>query len=487
MAKDISRNLKTSIILCSFLVVLFSVQYTKLGVPGTIYGPYNFGHVTDPYNVEYINEFLTTQNYVSEQHKKSLFYISLINIIQSITAVHYDWYQIPGLFIILLLVFAWISPFKLKLRSLITFAAIAGPVGIIGYTYVFNRAAIDIILFFTCFLLLSIAYRSSSNSIPPTIILFTFSLIIWINHYSFWPFFFFCTVVLVILKYRSETKMRILSQFAVLFSPFLLYAFPSNIFTRSLVVLSTIDLSFESIFSAKSNTIPDQATIVTGISNVEPDWIILVTYGSYILPLTLASLVWFYTLFATHHPINRDFLDKFLYSSEFRPIFIATSLGFILTSTLYIAIGFSYRILIFWPIIIPLFFRDIKQSTDRLYNNINKKDRLLNKNHISTIITFLVILIVLIHLFPIFIPNYNIIDRSPNAPSEQQLSSSRFAEYANSEKPIYTDLLHASVIIIDTEKRYLRVGEAVTLSNGSIALDQTAAVLYDPFSKEGNK
>ncbi|NLV11586.1 hypothetical protein GOC74_16795 [Halomicrobium mukohataei] len=411
---------------------------------------------------------------------------SFIRIVQELLDRRLVWKSIPSAVFFIPAVFVLLRRARSEIRIVGVFASIAGPLLAISYTFVFQRYLINILATYT-FLILIITYNDSNRSLPIISISTLLSVVIWLNHYSYW--IFFAMIVFFLISVRSINEKRLKLPFIIpIFAPIIIYPSPVGAYlsvlpTLGFVVSELLSGDLTSILDiSKGTTISNPAMTIESAQS-EPSWYSPVLHLLYIFPLSLLILCWIYINKKKINSENGGFTEFLGFYDSERQIFWAVSASFLCTSVLYIIIGYSFRILTLWPIVFPIFLNDLWRGFQ--ISPLPKGSLYSQSQKTVAVIIIAVVIISTLHIGVIFPVQYVNDDRASKA-SEEQIAGSQFAEYISMNDKIYTDLLHKSVILIEVNNRMAITGRGASVDDGFAQVDQNIAVLYDSyFYQEG--
>jgi len=348
---------RTRLILWIIASLIYVLIYFGVGGPSRLFSVYSFGFLEDP------SRFLSSPNtsvsdYVSSMHELSPLWVTYIDILQTVTGEYDIWrYLIPTPLIITILSLAVLNNVRARYKWIISLAIVAGPLGIIGYSFVFARDAIDIILMITFLLILRTSLRRDRDY---HFSIFTaFSFIFWLHHYTFWPMFAATVGVLTVLSHWHTGATIKYSSLVSIFTPFFIYDVVATIYFGSLSTLiallreGTSDLItvITTFYYGQFISIPTGSVIVPGPEGPHPAWMPEMLYLAYIIPLTAILLV---VLWEYKSKI-RMLLSGQVAGGLSTPslLFIAVVVGATATTGIYIIRGYLYRVFVFWPVVLP--------------------------------------------------------------------------------------------------------------------------------------
>jgi hypothetical protein len=193
--------------------------------------PYLFGFILEPSEIAY-NPDLSLHYYLGQMHKQSIVFVVFSEIMQEVSGTFVSWFYIPGALIVSILCLALYRSVDFNHRLAVGAVAVVGPPGLFGYIFVLSRDFIDIALILTWLLAIRTIIKRDLNRIS-FLTTMVFSVLLWLNHYSFWPLFAIAVVVASILL-KELHPVNILG----LLFPFALYAAPARIFIASGALLS---------------------------------------------------------------------------------------------------------------------------------------------------------------------------------------------------------------------------------------------------------
>lgn len=455
------------IVTCSAVVVLIFI-YVSNGFPSTYLGPYRYAFLVNEFRIP--NQESRLVNYFLNQNSQSPLYMAFADVMQISTGEKSSWLALPAVSITGLCIVALIRPAKSIYPGLVALVAIGGPVT--GLRYGFIRGALDIIFTFGFTLLLFAAIRQGNRRL----IVFTSafgSLIFWLHHYSYWPFFLtFAIVLLVLLRKFEMTFSKVVFPFLLI--PLGIYIIPFQIYGRAAI-------SAISLFQRPSLII-DQFLTFGGSQDVRnfpaytsvptqpnPEWTPFWLLG-YLLLVFGLGLVWIWVYRADMKLVLDGDWNR-LFRRPSRQFLTAVVVGMLLITPLYIFIGYFYRLATFWPVVITALGWD-------LHPELSEYDWQLRRT-VPTFITLVLLAGLLgLHLAPAVAPGFDQDQRAATRVSDQQSASAIYSgQFVPNEKPIHTDLLHASAAISQTDRRYYLTAYAAA-GAGRVGLGAAGLEMY---------
>lgn len=475
-----SQRTKLAIILVSlgFAVIYY---FTRGNV--SPHGPFTYRIIVDPASV---SEGPIKQE-LRNAFRRLPLWIAGIRSIQAIVDFDIRILKIPGIVFTSVLIYSCLQPLPKPRRIIVTFASIAGPLAAITYTFQFRRYYLNISIMLIFILLIFIFdERSLHNYFLPLIAVFTG--IMWWNHYTFWPFFAVFSFMYAFLSARVQSNSFIVV--ALIIAPLMLYLRPAEAYVRVLPALIAAILAFDisdpsSIFSLSKGQNPNVeffSHTIPSYPGTSPTWLSLTLHTLYLLPIILLCLVWICNNRGLLRFYHGRLSTRMNLHDTTRVVFLSAAVAFLTTSMIYVFIGFLFRVFTFWPIILPLFFRDLSKSFDTAPNSRRSAETievLINSKTLSRITVAALVLLSVLTLGPVF-PYEYIDEDQPAIANQQQIKSSEFIRYVPSERTIYTDLLHKSIIVYGGGHDDVVVGRGAAAENDMIGLDRNAAALYDP-------
>lgn len=450
-----------SILFLSSSLLFLTVRYEN------IYRPWSFGFLVSLSRKITVTGTTITQ-FIHEQREFSPAFIVFANMMTELLGSQ-KWLSLPGFAFIGLFPFAYLNRMDSEDKLLVTFAAIAGPLGAISYTIVPFRGWFDIVVIWTLILYLAVLERQHSGPRFFSITMGVASFILWIGHYSVWPFVFILSVIYSFTTFHQNQNIHApLSVPVFTIAAFVIHPAPAQIYIGKFVALLSIDPNqyIDTVLSGTITSIQgiDSSLIVNAPPERQPGWMPGLTYKLYAFPLLILGT-------GVSYLIGQNAITILTKRSVSYPIFMATITAFGLVSFLYVVAGYLFRTLFFWPIVIPVMVKAIYHHgsdvlSRRPIASINKRG-----------VMMIVVLIALVHVSPIVVPGY-FTDRSTVA-SPTQVAGSDFTDSIPREERVYTDLVHASTMILRTSHQNVQVGHAQTV-NDKTALSKDAAVLYQP-------
>jgi len=428
------------------------------------YGPWFYGYVTGPEEFIGLERMTSVESYVISMSDKSIIYRSLIETYEIVLGTNYTWVLLPvGAFVISIYAYSYFTDIQYKYRLLFVFATVAGPFGVILYTYSIGRDAVDLVLIFTFLSIVKISYKYNQRLFALSSIVFSF--IFWLLHYSFWPFFILTVMCIGILDVRDHYSSFVAAVVATV-SPLAIYAPPVFVFISSINSIKFRSLFAEESLQSKVRTL--EATSIDGLSdstvsvlqttNSEPPWMPEIQYILLFLLCVLLVTIWGYSALKVdkHYGVER----KLLFS---------LGIAFVGTTILYTVRGYLFRSVVFWPLVFPIFLNDLAEMT---ISNVNMEKQ-------EKLVISIVFLICLVQVIPVLIPGFYT-EKRPEIASNSQVMSSQFIENIERSSIVYTDLTHANAIVVETNHRYVHVGWGENLKNGSILVSKGVTVLNKP-------
>lgn len=457
-------------------VLLSAASFIYLLNTGTnhIYSPWDYGFHQPSFSYPGPGTSVPA-SFSQIKHSQSILYVEFSEIIRLTTGMGIEFLYLPGIVLITLLLAALLRDHQSKL--LLLFASIGGPLGAVSYFYNFRRDSFGIIYILTFLILYRYTYKKADLKWSGPILFFA-SLTIWLTHYTTWPFFAAMAIMLTIFNFNISIYSII--NIILIISPFTVYSLPAETATGIIPVLlsfSTSDIPslFSGLYVGQAKQIPQGWMVVNAPGSPSPSWLVPVTYLAYAIIIGSAVLIcvkpganWLYSLIRSTEDTN---------SFELK-MWISIVLATISTSIIYIIIGYLYRIAILWPLALPAGIYIMSQIISSHSTSIGQ---LVPSRKI---VLSVIILISLIHLVPLTVPGYYDPATRPGQPVTQQVESASWSSYAQ-DKPIYTDLSHANIGIIETNNRWYNTGYAASLPNGSVAIDNKNMVLFGMRNSEG--
>ncbi|RYJ08641.1 hypothetical protein ELS19_19345 [Halogeometricum borinquense] len=204
--------------------------------------------------------------------------------------------------------------------------------------------------------------------------------------------------------------------------------------------------------------LPPNPIYVEPIPEAQPTWLPEYQYIAYAIVVIAGGLFLLYQLYTQSVKLDREMR-----------LLIAVGLGAGVFAVLLVIRGYLYRSIIIWPLIMPLFLAVIDDKSPN--TSVNK-------------------LFVLVIVGSLLISNFSILAAQPYfnqfqntaSISEKQSQGSEFAKRVP-DGPIYTDLVHANEIVLDSPRKQVVVGYARSTGD-SIAIGENIQPLYGQW---GNK
>jgi len=415
---------------------------------------------------------LRIEAYIANQHRQSPLYISFVNVVQGVTGLTIWWLSVPAAAIIGISIVALLRNVPLLFRILVAAVAIGGPVN--GLSYSFGRHAIDLLLTYTFVVFVFVAVR---NKRPRLVGLAggIAALLLWLNHYSYWPFFIGFTVTLLVTLCYFNLKLRnIYVAIVLVFIPIGVYTFPFRTYIAATLSASALLAKPEKLLQqflifAGGQSASGSFDMYTDVPiQSTPSWVPLLQFG-YLLAVTMLCLFWLW--------VHRDDVFSFngwkrLLRKRSHQFLFAVVAGMLTVVPLYLAIGYVYRVFIFWPFIITALGYT-------LFSQLSGKGVKINKSYGSIIVVSLLVILFSLHLFPAMAPGYDQDKQAASRVNAEQHASAVFSgQYIPDDEPVYTDLLHASTAIVETDRRYYIGAYASVTADGRLGLSAGAVEMF---------
>lgn len=475
-----------------FLIAFTAIYFFTYG-NDLVHRQFTYQLVIDQYELSGNQQLLEPQKNIVGLWRKSPLYITQARILHNITGTRVGWRIAPGAIVFGLGLYAFLRSIPVHIRLVAIFASIAGPLAAISYTFTLQRTYTTTLLMITYVLI--IKYNIHRNSeLSLAVVTFLTSLVIWLTHYTFWIFFMVFVIVFQLHPLDTDNKKLTIpaSVIPVLIAPFTLWTGAARPYASILPALQyklrTASINnFDWLLHFRSDEVTGLGGLaVNGAAPPSPEYLGEVVYTLYFVSLAILVLGWAVTLFVSHRASDSPFylsLHKFTTNDV---LLTAASVSFVITGLIYIFIGYYSRVFTLWPVIIPIFTLSI---WERLHDIRSLGDNrrcirpFTRKNRGSIAVTLFLLSLVLIsaiHVVPVFYPEYTSAEQRAGIPNTEQLSSSSFATYASADTKIITDMLHSSMILIETDHRRVDFGSGVRLPGGKYSLDHEASALFDP-------
>lgn len=425
----------------------------------------------------------TTAEVVANYEAAQPIWIDYVRTLQHITGQSVTWIKLPSAGLIGVLVYAVLKPLQTRFRLLATFTSIAGPITTISYTFALRKYLINIGLVLSFLLIILAVDRQQENRYISVMMLFG-SVILWFNHYTFWPFFAIFAITYQLFKSFDKQKYASAAIATLLILlPFVLYERPSlayvSVVPALIVFLGAFDItspiaSINQLSKGQSAAPEKFDTFVASASGGDAPISLLALHLGYVLPIMGLVGLW---VIANYDSVPRRVRQGFIAlrpQTQTRTISYALAVAFGVTSVMYLVIGYKFRIMTFWPIVMPVFIRDLWISWD----GGPKLGQLISWESAKKVAVISLFGIALIHMGTIAPYDY-INSEQPSKASVQQVEGSEFASYIVNG-PIYTDLLHKSILVTERIHDSAIVGHGSQTPSGEVALNQKAALLFEP-------
>ena len=463
------RRLFGIIVLCTTSIVLFI--YHSHGFPSSVFGPYIYGFLVEPFTVPHSNP-LRIEAYIANQHRQSPLYISFVNVVQEMTGLTIWWLAVPAAAVIGISIIALLRNVPLLFRILVAIVAIGGPVN--GLSYSFGRNGLDILLTFTFVIFVFVTVR---NKRPRLVGLAggVAALVLWLNHYSYWPFFIGFAVTLLVIPHCFNLKSKnVYVAFVFLFVPIGVYTFPFRTYISATLSASALLAKPEKLLQqflifAGGQSASGSFEMYTNVpTQPSPDWVPFLMFG-YLIAVAMLCLFWLWV-----HRDDMFRLSRWKKLLRRRPyqFFFGVVAGLLTVVPLYLVIGYIYRVYVFWPLVITALGYT-------LFSQLSAKGKKLTQSYSGIIVVSLLVLLFSLHFFPAIAPGYDQDKQAASRVNAEQHASAEFSgQYIPNDKPVYTDLIHASTAIIETDRRYYVGAYASVTAEERLGLGSGAVEMF---------
>lgn len=402
------------------------------------------------------------------------FVSSYFDIIQDVTLLSWEWIALPSVILLFFLILSIMSEFPLSNRIFVATAALGGPVAIIPHIFSFRRDSIDLILIFT---MIYILYNRGQSERVFYSIAFVFSYLLWLNHYTVWPFIPLFTVSYAVIKYMmtDEGIMPKLMSMITL-SPIVIHDPALRRYSNSIVVvISRLEVSdIPSLIS--SFLFRTESTVY---SDVFGEGIFIpfkmaggrtyLPWGQYLALGVVCIIIVFLGIYCIYSGESKS--DSHKSSIEISLVFASILLVMLLGAR-----GYILRGSLMWPVVVL----GSSLSIIRLAPDV-EMDHPTNTIEINVqkLLSFLLAIIILVHVSTILVPNYPS-DKRPTRLTEANTESAKFANHIPEDEYIQTSLKHGNAILIYTNNRLVRTGHAMRANESGVVVFSSGRALYQP-------
>lgn len=461
---SITRTQKLSLIVFSLFIVGWSTFLN-----GRVFGPYEFGFLVEPATTAVK---LRTEGYIDSIQERSPIAVLIFRVMQALTGMTYRWLAIPGVLFSIPMVYALLRPVRRDLRLLSVGAAIGGPLILMPYFYNFRRDAIDILILLSIVVVLLRVDTHRLRRIYGPLV-FLGSGFLWLLHYTVWPFFAVFTVVFSILASQEgtlRTRTMILTPAFVLL-PWAISAIPAVIYLSSIPILLSLDVTnlTDLIFSFGGSTAIDLKgqTITWDRPSENRFW-------SRVNNVASVLLFGAFGVLTTAHVLRDRHKAAVLTTDRRRMVLVAVAGAFAVTTALYVLRGYIFRGVYFWPIALSLLIAEywrVGSTRPRRIAGWLPEQRV--------VVTVVVVgLLLTVHLSPLAIAGFHN-SESHAKPTAEQWETARQIEYVPEGQPVYSSLLHASMVLVETDHRLVHTGQ-VSHNGDNVTIDGYVKPLYFP-------
>lgn len=457
------RNKLATICIC----ILISAIHLRIAHQIYTYqSAWNFGFLLSPDDIRTLNPSYPAHLYISEMNSRSLLYTRLVRILQEFG--YSKPYKLPASLIIFTMVSSLLKGVRLGKRLVFSFLSTYGPVGVLLYTLKFGRQSVDLILLITFLLMVRIVLQRDRSNYC-SILICVFSFLMYINHYSVWPFFALVAAHLGFITGWNENKtiIRFIYYSSITILPLAIYFSP---FVRIISQVPLIIRTLQNIILGADSPLDIEYayTIENSIPAFKPEWMPEYQYVTYFSLIIVFILLWFYIASKTENSILDDLagVDGML--------LVSVSGALVIVSFIYVIIGFSTRSVALWPVVFPLFVKKLNY----IFSSGSNWDPKLSIPSINGVFILLIVAMLCVSLVPMGTPEYYT-DR-PTMINSKQIASSEFGQYVEDET-IYTSLAHTNHLLVGGIHEKIATPRAKRV-NGNISIDRAGYLLYNPDS-----